>query len=82
MAALERDHRSPGEFTSGQVRWTHEIVRNNLGLLGARREEKTVYNALRQIREKADYYPDAVSEQELSGFPERVREFQVTVGVS
>ena len=61
-----------GELQVGAKGWKHDVVKNNLGLLGRSQQDKAVYIAMNGLREEADYLPTTVAESQLTGRRQKV----------
>jgi len=62
--------------------WLHEVVRNNSTLAGVRRENSGVIRYAWQLRVRADYSPDSVTEAELRVILIRAQNVLVELGLN
>jgi hypothetical protein len=72
---LTRRGWTPGRLQSGAVEWSHVVVMNNASLLRGRRGDRALFDAMRQLRMKADYDDDALPPESLAGAVHAVRDF-------
>ena len=70
--AFEQQGRQPSQLQIGAKGWKHDVVKNNLGLLGRSEEDKIIYIAMKGLREEADYLPTTVKESQLTNRRQKV----------
>lgn len=66
---------TPGRLRSGALEWSHVMVMNNVSLVRGRRSDRTLYEAMREMREEADYHIDTVPAGRLAAHVAAVRAF-------
>jgi hypothetical protein len=70
--AFEQLGNQPDQLQNGAKGWKHDVVKNNLGLLGTSQQDRVIYVALKGLREEADYKPTTVAKSQLTGRRQKV----------
>jgi hypothetical protein len=73
--ALTRRGWTPGRLESGAIEWRHATVLNNISLVRGMRSDRMLYDAMRWIREQADYKDTPVDPALLAAHVDAAREF-------
>ena len=66
---------TPGRFESGAVQWSHTMIYLNIFLVRRRRSDRALFDAMRNMRERADYSDRSVEAGSLAAHVAAVREF-------
>jgi len=66
---------TPGQMSSGALRWSHTAVQNNVFLVRRRPSDRRLFAEMRKLRELADYGDDAVDTGQVAARAAAVREF-------